>query len=512
MEVESNSADLANRTVQGVSWSGLSQAITQGFTWIISIVLARLLGPSAYGLIGMVGVFTSFAILFGGLGFGVAIVQRKNLEERHLSTAFWMNLATGALITLLMVGFAPVIARFYHEPLLVPITRIIALRFLFDSLDVVQSALLRRQMRFRALGAIQIGSGILSGIVALAMALGGMGIWSLVALTLGLAFFPLPLLWYCTRWRPSLSFDWAAGRELFGFSAPLVGLDVLTYWARSLDTLLIGRFLGAWALGIYSRAFSLMLMPLTQVSSVVGNVMIPALSSIQEDKPRVKRSYLKAVRLVGLITFPMMVGIFVTADHLILALLGPKWAEVVPILRIMCWVGLLQSIGRWDWICISQGATGLYFKIGVTAATAYAAAFIVGLRWGITGMATAYLICHLAICYPTWAAAGRIINLSFQAMVRTVSPLLVCALSMGVIVFTLRRLLPPALPIWGHLAAEIMAGVSVYFSLLIGFRLKAWEEGRLALAEMVDGKLEALKDVLSRPRPAALRRVAGKTL
>lgn len=487
MNEESTSADLTNRTIQGVSWSGISQAVTQSCTWIISIALARILGPDAYGVIGMITVFASFAILFGGLGFGMAIVQRKTIEERHLAAAFWMNAAMGTLITLIMIAVAPLIASFYSEPLLTPLMRVIAFRFLFDSLGIVQSALLRRAMRFRALGAIQISSGILSGLIALAIALGGMGVWSLVALTLGFAFFPLPMLWRLARWRPTWSFEWKAGKELFAFSGPVVALDVVTYWALSLDTLLIGRFMGAAALGIYSRASSLMLMPLTQVSSVVGNVMIPALSSIQEDKVRVRRSYLRAVRLVGFITFPMMVGLFVVSDHLILALLGLKWAAVIPILRIMCGVGLLNSVGRWDWICLSQGRTSLYFCIGAIVSVVAAIAFIIGLPWGIHGMAWACLMSNLMVWYPAWRAAGRTINLSFNEMLGAVSPVFACAVSMGAIVAGLRYLIPGSFPDWACLVAEVLLGVLAYVSLVISFRVKAWEEGRDVLVGMLAG-------------------------
>jgi PST family polysaccharide transporter len=478
MNEESTSADLTNRTIQGVSWSGISQAVTQSCTWIISIVLARILGPHAYGVIGMITVFTSFAILFAGLGFGMAIVQRKTIEERHLSAAFWMNAATGTLITLIMIAVAPLIASFYNEPLLTPLTRVIAIRFLLDSLGIVQSALLRRAMRFRTLGAIQISSSILSGLIALAMALGDMGVWSLVALTLGFAFFPLPMLWWLAQWRPAWSFEWKAGKELFAFSGPVVALDVVTYWARSLDTLLIGRFMGAAALGIYSRATSLMLMPLTQVSSVVGNVMIPALSSIQEDKIRVSRNYIRAVRLVGFITFPMMVGLFVVSDHLILALLGLKWAPVIPILRIMCGVGILNSVGRWDWICLSQGRTSLYFYIGAIVSLVTAIAFIIGLHWGIHGMAWACLISNLIVWYPAWRAGGRIINLSFKEMLGAVSSVFACAMSMGAIVAGLRYLIPNSFPNWACLVLEVFLGGVAYLSLVISFRVKAWEEGR----------------------------------
>lgn len=509
MNSEATPADLTNRTVQGVSWSGLSQAVTQGCTWVVSVILARILGPDTYGLIGMITVFTGFAIIFGGLGFGMAIVQRKSIEDRHLSTAFWMNTAMGTAITLIMIAAAPLIASFYHEPYLSPLTRVMALRFLFDSLGIVQSALLRRNMRFRALGAIQIGTGILSGVLALAMALSGAGVWSLVVLTLGFALFPLPFLWSTTQWRPSWAFEWKAGRELFAFSGPILGQSIVSYWAQSLDTVLIGRYVGASALGVYSRASSLMLMPLTQVSAVVGNVMMSALSTIQEDKARVRRSYLKAVRLVAFVTFPMMVGLFVVSDHLILALLGPKWAGVIPILRIMCGVGLLQSVGRWDWICLPQGRTDLYFYFGVISSAVSAVAFIIGLRWGVTGMAWASLISNLLLCYPIWEASGRIINVSCKEMLAVFSPVLACALSMGGILAGLRWLLPHFIPDGARLTMEVVIGALAYAALVIGFRLKAWEDA-LALSKTGFGKVQTIRYILGRFVPVSVRPVATK--
>jgi O-antigen/teichoic acid export membrane protein len=230
------------------------------------------------------------------------------------------------------------------------------------------------------------------------------------------------------------------------------------------------------------------------------------LSTIQEDKARVRRSYLKAISLVAFITFPMTVGLFVVADHLILTLLGQKWAAVIPILRIMCGVGLVQSVGRWDWIYIPQGRTGLYFYMGVAVSAASAIAFLIGFQWGIIGMAWAYLICNVTIWYPTWALAGRVINLRFKDMIGAMAPVFACALSMGAIVFALRWLLSTAaLPDWLDLAAEVAVGGLVYFSLVIGLRLKAWEEARLALGKMLGGRSDATRDLLLRLTPVSLR-------
>ena len=170
----------------------------------------------------------------------------------------------------------------------------------------------------------------------------------------------------------------------------------------------------------------------------------------------------------------------------------------------------MQPVWRGDWICICQGRAGLYFNIGVVASAAFAIAFLIGFHWGITGMAWAYLICYLTILYPTWAFAARIIDLTFKEAARVLSPVFFCALSMGAVVFGLRWLIPSSMPDWVHLAVEVVAGGLVYFSLVIGFRLKAWEEGRLALGKMLEGKLDTMKGLLLRSRPASLRPAAGK--
>lgn len=489
--------NLRTRTISGVSWSAVSQAVTQVFAFTISIVLARLLGPKAYGLIGMVTVFTGFAALFGGLGLGAAIVQRKDLEPRHLNTAFWVNVAFGSAITLLMAAMAPLVAWFYREPLLAPLTAIIALRFVMDGLQVVQAAVLNREMRFRALAAINIGSSVISGIVGLGMALGGMGVWSLVAQTLGSSAAQLFILWRLADWRPRWSFDWLACKELFGFSASFLGFDVVNYWARTLDQLLIGRFVGAGALGIYSRAYSLMLLPLNQVSRVVGSVMFPAMSAIQDDKPRVKRAYLKAIGIISFITFPMMVGLFVVANHFVLALLGTQWSEVIPILKLFCWVGLIQSVlATVGWIYTSQGRTRLYFTMGVIGASACLVAFVIGVHWGVMGVAWAYSVTTAIVLFPFFTIPARLIDLSFWEAARSLSATFFCSLAMGLIVWGSGFLLPAATAHWLFLAVQIPLGIVSYFAMVAGFQLDTWLEVRRVLFDLCGKRLRVLGPLL----------------
>jgi O-antigen/teichoic acid export membrane protein len=200
-------SNLRERTITGISWSAISQALNQGFRFAISIVLARILGPKVYGLIGMITVFTGFAAVFGDFGLGAAIIQRKDLEARHRNAAFWTNLTMGATLTLLMVALAPVVAWFYKEPALLTLTMVIAFKYITDSLCVVQIALLTREMRFRALAGIQIGSNVVAGLAGLGFALYGLGPWSLVAQTLMASSITLFISWRLGNWYPRFSFE-----------------------------------------------------------------------------------------------------------------------------------------------------------------------------------------------------------------------------------------------------------------------------------------------------------------
>jgi O-antigen/teichoic acid export membrane protein len=483
--------NLRKKTITSIGWSGISQALNQGFTFVISVVLARILGPKVFGLIGMITVFTGLAAIFGDLGLSAAIIQRKELEARHLNAAFWTNLATGASLTAMMVALSPVVAWFYKEPALLTLTAVIGFKYVIDSLCVVQIALLNREMRFQIFAWIQIGSNIISGLVGLGLALCGMGAWSLVGQTLGVSAVTLAVSWRLGKWRPVFSFELRACKELFSFSAYVLGSGIVNYWARTLDQLIVGRFAGPVALGIYSRAYTLMLMPLNQVSRAIGRVMFPALSAIQDDKPRAKRIYLKSISVIALITFPMMIGLFAVSDHFILALLGDKWAGAIPVFKIFCWVGLLQSISTTaGWIFYSQGRTGTDFALTASFTAFYALAFVIGIHWGIMGVAWAYAIGNLILWYPSWAIPGRLVALTFSEMIRTLSPAFFCALSMGSIIWGLGRLLPDGMAHWKYLIIQIPVGIVVYFILVVGLKLDSWQEVRHALSEMVVSRLK----------------------
>lgn len=472
--------DLRRQTFSGLRWSAASQAVQQGARFAIAVVLARLLAPEQFGLIGMIYIFTGFAAVLGDLGLGAALVQRRDIDDDHLTAVFWTSIAAGGALTLAFIAGAPLVAAFYDEPALRPLTTVIAFEFVIVSLAVVHRALMNRRMDFRSLSIVETGAAVLSGTLGIAMALMGFGVWSLVAQSLAAAVVSALWMWALSPWRPRLSARRGSLRELFGFSSNLLGFSVLNYWVRNFDDLLVGRVVGSAALGVYTRAYGLMLMPLTQISHVVGRVMFPALSSIQGETARVREIYLRALRAIALITFPMMVGLLVVADEFVLALLGPKWVDLIPVLRIFCLLGIVQSIGvTVGWIYQSQGRTDLMFRWGIAAGAVVMLAFAIGIQWGMIGVAIAYVVASGGVLlYPSFAIPGRLIGLTFADIVRALAPTMVCAGLMGGAVFAVDLLLPGRWPDWAALVSETATGAAVYLALIHLLALPAYRDVR----------------------------------
>lgn len=461
-------ADLRGQAFSGLRWNAVSQAVQQGARFVIAIILARLLAPEQFGLIGMIYIFTGFAAVLGDLGLGAALVQRREIDDGHLTSVFWTSIVAGAALTGAFVAGAPLVAAFYNEPALRPLTTAIAFEFVLVSVGVVHRALMSRRMDFRSLSVVETGAAVLSGALGITMALMGFGVWSLVAQSLSAAAISAIWISALSPWRPRFSLSRTSLEELLGFSSNLLGYSVLNYWVRNFDDLLIGRVVGSAALGVYTRAYGLMLLPLTQISHVVGRVMFPALSSIQGEPGRVKEIYLRAVSAIALITFPMMVGLFVVADEFVLALLGTKWAELIPVLRIFCVLGLIQSISATvGWIYQSQGRTDLMFKWGMAAGAVVMLAFAIGIRWGMIGVAIAYVIASGGVLlYHSFAIPGRLIGLRFSEVVRALAPTMLRVGVMGVLIAAVDILVPNSWPDWAALLLETGTGAIVYLAIV----------------------------------------------
>ncbi len=476
--------DLRCKTLEGLRWSVVSQGARFFLRFVIFVVMARLLTPEDFGLVGMVSIFTGFASCFAELGFGAALIQNRKVEERHFSSIFWLNLIAGFWLMLLIMAIAPFIAAFFGEPRLIPLTMIISINFFLSAFNMVQKVLLRKELAFRTLAFVEITAMLVAGGIAIYLAYGGYGSYALVWQMLIFTGVTVVMMWGISDWRPHLLVDWGAVKELLGFSANLVGFRVFNYWIRNADNVLIGKLVGSHGLGIYTRAYETMMLPLRQVTEVVGGVMFPALSIIQDDKYRVRGIYIRAIKSIALVTFPMMLGLLVVARSFVLGLLGPQWEAVVPILEILCMVGLVQSINASvGWIYTSQGRTDWQFRWGLVAGILTLLAFGIGIYWGIKGIAIAYLVRVYALTYFSLAIPGKLIGMSFGDVVCAVAGILGCAVAMAMLVWGVGLIPPKDWPPWAYLSVQVPLGAVVYWGLIRLFRLQAYQDVRALIVQ-----------------------------
>ncbi len=460
---------LTKKVAKGTAWSSFSQIVRQILSFGIMVILARLLNPSDFGLFGMSIVFTGFISIFRSLGLGTAIIQRKKINNLYLSTAFWATLGMGCFLCIITILISPLITLFFKKELIRNIVIISSFGFIISSLSSIHINLLQREMKFNKIAVIEISGSIVYGAVAISIALMGYGVWSLVFGTLAEAFLLIPIYWYATGWIPKLNFSKKYFKNLFGFGSNVLGFNIINYFARNLDNLLIGRFLGASALGYYALAYNLMLKPLRYISWNVGRVLFPAFSSIQGNKQRVRNAYLKVISYISLITFPMMIGLFFVAPEFVKVFYGEKWVPTILILQILCFVGAIQSIGTTvGTIFYSQGRPDIQLKWGVFATPIVAIAFFIGLKWNIQGVATAYAVASGMLWLISHKIANSLIDLKMKKFLAKLYPAALASLGMLSILFVYKYFQKIFINMGDlyFLFSSVFIGIIVYITLI----------------------------------------------
>ena len=452
--------------MRGLGWAFTSQIGKQGSQFIITVILARLLSPGNFGLLGMATVFTGFASIFNDMGVSGALIQKQDADERHLSSAFWLNIMTGLAIALIFIACSGLIAQFYHMSELKPMLMILSLNYIFAPFTIIQQTILTKDMDFKTLMIRDIVAVIISGAVGIFLAYKGFGVWSLVYQSLTYAATDGILLWTISKWRPSFIFSIAAIKDIFHFSANLTGFNIVNYFARNIDQLLIGKFLGVQALGYYSLAYKIMLYPLQNISWVIGKVMFPAFSKIQGDLQKVRLSYMGLVKITSLITFPLMALLFGIAPELVKVFFGEKWLAIIVLIRILCVCGMIQSIGTTIGnILLSQGRADLQFKMQLIGTCLVLIFVVLGLRYGVSGVAFYYTLQSILWVHITFFITNKLINLGYREFYSKIISSYMISLIMLSIMFLTKYLTIPSLIY--KLTIPTLSGIITYFILLI---------------------------------------------
>ena len=450
--------------MRGLAWKGASQIFLQASRLVVAVILARMLSPHDYGLAAMALVLASLVIVFSDVALGAALVQRTRLSEADRSTAFWTSVSVGAICTVLGVALSGVFAGFYGDPAVQPLFAVLSLSFVITSLATTQEALLVREMNFRSLELrMMIGTAV-GAAIGIYLAARGYGAWAIIGQQLAIAAVSTALLWVFSPWRPSFLFSRESLRSLGGFSGNVFVHRLLYYLHRNVDNLLIGRFLGPAALGLYGFAYNVMLVPFSRFAGPLTEVLFPAFSRMQSDRARMTTVWVRAVRLIASFSVPALLGLVVVAPDFVSVVLGEKWAGATILIRILAWVGLLQSLQTLNPnILQALDRTDTLLRYTIVFFALHLSAFVVGLQWGVVGVAVGYLISSLVV-EPLFAwVTSRALGASPLVLVRGLLGVLQASALMLVAVLGSRVLLLESdVGATLRLLIEIAVGIAVY--------------------------------------------------
>lgn len=450
--------------VRGLVWQLAGRGTWQVSQLLVVAILARLLTPHEYGIAGMVLVMISFEPLLAGTGLAAALIQRPTITELDKSTVFWTNGAVGLLACVIGVAVSPLVADFYGTPQVEPLFAALSVVFLVSSLSSVQANLLIREMDFRSLELRSTAATLVAAGTAILVAFEGGGAWALIVQQLAYYSTSIALLTAFSRWRPRLMYSRESLRELRSFGSHVSGTIMMNQVTQNADNVLIGRFLGAYPLGLYSLGYSVIMMAFSRITSPVIQILFPIFSRVQHERERLASLWLRSLRLMAAVTMPAMLGLVVVAPDMVDVVFGPRWHAATPIIQILSWVGLAVGLqGLSSIVMQAVGQTGVQFKYASIQCAASVASFAVGLHWGIVGVAACFAAVNVFLQPIYLHLASRAAGIGLLDCARALSGV-AQATAAVVLAAVLSRelLLADGIPVVPRLASTIAAGVAVY--------------------------------------------------
>jgi PST family polysaccharide transporter len=425
--------DLVGKSVRGGVTTLASQGIKFALGTASTVVLARLLTPADYGLVAMVTVVVNFATMFKDAGLSMATVQKERITQEQISSLFWINMLICAVLGLCVLSGSPLVAWFYGKPELTAVTMALSFSFIISGLTIQHQALLQRHMRFGALAAIQIATQAVSLATTIALALTGWRYWALVGGSLTTALVGTLFTFYYCPWFPGTMLKGSNVRNMLKFGGHLTGFNFVNYFARNADQVLIGKLIGAQALGIYGRAYQILTLPITMMSGPLSGVALPAMSRLSGDRNRLHRYYLRVLQFLSLIA-GLIAGIsFLTSTEIVSVLLGPRWSSVGDVFRYLAIGGLLQPLyNTQSWLHLAVGRSDRVFRWGLIGTPVIVTSFFVGSFWGINGVAFCYSMAIIVTTCGSLAYAGQSTGLSIRRIILSVyRPLSSCIVAVS---------------------------------------------------------------------------------
>lgn len=455
---------LKKQVLTGVKWIAIANIFRQILSLVSIVIFAKLLSVEDFGIFSILMIFNSFLIIFSDMGTTAALVHTQKPSKLLLSSVFYFNLITGLFLSLLLIFFANSISLFFEIPKLELLLQLISLNFIFISFMLVQKALLEKNMDFKSISTAESLSVLIGLILGLVAAYKDMGVYSLIIQTLSTSILGTIMLWYYSPWKPAWMFSIDEIKKIWKYTANLSAFEIINHFSTQADSFLIGKYLSASALGIYSIAYKIMLYPLQNISRVLMRVLFPAFSKLQNDDEKFRTIYKHAIFYISLIAFPIMIGLMSTAEVLVDILFGNKWEGLALLLIILAPSGMIRSIYTTTGaIYKAKGNTDLQLKIGTVFTIVTITGFLIGLSYGVNGVAISYVITNIIMIYPVFKISWGQIGLSVKEGVETIAPILFISLLMGVGIYLLDFLLFQTIQNQiARLMLMIASGISLY--------------------------------------------------
>lgn len=426
---------IKGQTIKGFFWTGSGKLIEQGISWIISIALARLLSPGDYGLMAITSIFIYFINYFNEFSIGAAIIQKEKINESYLSSAFWFILVMSIMsygFTYICAGF---IASFFDQERLSDILKISGLSFIIMAIGVVPSSLLSRDLKFYINTKVSFLSNISMGIVSLALAYMGFGVWSLVIGSLVKSLSVSILAFYFCSWKPKLAVSFDEIYHLLRFGGPLTGAKSLHTVYYNADNFIVGKFLGEKLLGYYYMAFHLSTMPIDRLARIINEVNFPVLSKIQDRNDKIVKHFLQTSKYISIIMFPALIGLFLVSNDFVHVVLGKKWVPIIYPFQLFCFIGILRTINAIiPPLLTARGRNDLLLKYSITSAILLPVSFLIGVQFGINGVVYAWIIVYPFLTAYILMLTLKEINLPLAEYVKNLAPSIKASASMVIAV------------------------------------------------------------------------------
>lgn len=465
---------LKNKTVKGIVWSSVERFSVQGIQFLVMIVMARLLTPKDYGLVGMVAIFIAVAQSLVDSGFSQALIRKQNRTETDNSTVFYFNIVVGILLYLVLFAIAPLVADFYDSPELTALMRVICLSVVFNSFVVVQRALLTVNIDFKTQAKASLTAAVVSGVIGIGMAYSGFSYWSIVAQQLVNLGLNTLLLWIFTRWRPRWIYSWGSFGELFTFGSKLMVSGLLDVVYRNMYLLVIGKVFTASSLGYYTRANQFAEFPSSNLTGIMQRVTYPVLCQIQDDDERLAQIYRRFLRLSAFLIFPLLVGLSAVAEPFVLLLLKEQWLFAATLLQIICFAMMWYPIHAINLNLLQvKGRSDLFLRLEIIKKAIAVLILCVTIPMGLIAMCVGQILSSLIALIINTNYTGKLIQVGFLRQMRDLLPTLLLSLSMWGVVYGITSCLSGIIL---QLIVGIIAGMVYYIALSALFHFPELKE------------------------------------